>query len=929
MLFADLAQAYRALLGGYPPTLPELRIQYADFAAWQRRQAAEAGFDRHLDYWKKQLANPTTLQLPIDRPRPPVQSFDGAWQSLKIPLRLVASLRSLAESNNVTLYMLLMAAFKTLLLRYSRQTNITVGTAVTQRDRPELEPLIGFFVNAIPLRTSLDGNPTFCELLGRIRETALDGYDHGGVPFEVLVETLQPDRDPSQNPLFQVMFELPTDPRPVLKLDELQPAPILGPLELNSGTTKSDMSLYMWEESHAMVAAIEFRTELFDAATIQRMLANFEVLLESCAADPNRRLSDLALLTHRERRLILTEWNATQAPLPLDQCTHQLVAKQAAETPNALAIACAGSSITYSEWNQRANQLAHYLRSRGVGPDVLVAVLMSRTPEMVTALLAVMKAGGAYVPLDPANPRERQALMLEDAQVPVLLTDATARDQVPEIDAEIVCLDSTWQAFADQPTDNPVSGVATDDLAYVIFTSGSTGRPKGVPIPHRALLNLVFWHRTTYSVTAADRATQIAGLAFDASVWELWPYLTAGASIHLPDETARSEPAALLRWLTDQAITLSFVPTPLCEAMLKEPCPHGMTLRAILTGGDKLHHPPPQGLPFELINHYGPTENTVVATFAPAVQGTEQDPQPHIGRPVSNCQVYLVDDHLQPVPIGVPGELLIGGQSLARGYHDRDEQTAQSFIANPFEDGTRLYKTGDLARYLPDGNIEFLGRIDHQVKVRGFRIELGEIEVVLGQHPEVAENVVLAAEHSSGNRLLAYVVPTNGAKPEADALRTFLKTKLPDYMVPSAFLCLDSFPLTSNGKIDRRALPSPSDMQPGLQQNYVAPENEAQQTIATIWKQLLSLERVGVQDNFFDLGGHSLLIVQLHRQLQAAFEKTLSVAEVFQYPTIAAMAQHMTAQASAQPPEVEDRSAKRRAAASRKKRMRERRKRTS
>jgi len=896
---AELGALYGAYSADQPSPLEELPLQYGDFAVWQREQAATAN-PGHLDYWKKQLAGPLpTLQLPTDRPRPVTQAHDhGDWRWRQIDAGLTSGVKALAQDERATLYIVLLSAFKAFLSRYTRQHDITVGAAVSQRDRPELQGLIGFFVNTIVLRTDLDGDPTFRDLIGKVRDVSLDGYSHAELPFEMVVEALQPGRDATRNPMFQVMFELPTDPMPVIELPGLKPARIKGPLEINTGTTKSDLDLYMWEESGGMVAAIEYNADLFDGPTIERMLANLETLLQGCVANPDARISDLPLLAAEERETVLDTWNDTASDHPRGACIHELVQAQAAAAPEATALALGDQRLTYAEWNGDANRLAHHLRSLGVGPDVLVGVLMERTPQMVTALLAVMKAGGAYVPLDPVNPKDRQAAMIEDAGMRVLLTQESLLPEIPDTDADVLCVDRDADRFEDQPDTNPDLNTHVENLAYVIFTSGSTGRPKGVQISHRALLNLVFWHRDAYEIQPADRAALIAGLAFDASVWELWPYLTAGASVWLPDEETRAVPARLYSWLADEAVTVCFVPTPLCEAMLKEECPPSMALRAVLTGGDKLHQAPPEGLPFTLINHYGPTESAVVTTCTPVPAGAGPDQQPPIGRPISNIQVYLLDDHRSPVPIGVPGELYVGGESLAHGYHGRADLTEEKFVPHPFREGERLYATGDLARYLPDGQIEFLGRIDHQVKVRGFRIELGEIEVVLAQHSAVRENVVVALRDDNGAaRLAAYVVPESGQAPTAAELRAHLKEKLPDYMVPAAYVCMDSFPLTANGKIDRRALPEPDDQRPELDANYAAPEDETQAKIAQLWAELLNLERVGIHDNFFDLGGHSLLIVQLHRRLKSELDSSLSIAQMFQYPTIAAMAGHLSGKA--------------------------------
>lgn len=923
--FEELASLYGAQTRNQPSPLAALPIQYADFAVWQRQIAEKGDLSADVAYWEKQLQGLPTLQLPTDRPRPAVVNSEGSWRWIKLPAELRREVVSLAEQENVTLFITLLTAFNAFLCRYSRQEDIAVGAPISQRDRPELRGLIGFFVNTIVVRTDLSGDPSFRELLHRVRDVALDAYAHSAVPFKTLVEKLQPDRDASRNPMFQVMFELPTDPMPVLELPGLEPSRIMGPLELNTGTSKCDLAFFVWEEDGGLIAALEYDTDLFDGATIERMLANFETLLSGCVSQPDDKLSSQPLLSAGERQTVLAGWNRTAADFPAPRCAHELVQEQAADTPESLALASEDHQLTYGEWNRRANQLAHHLRQLEVGPGALVGVLMDHTPEMATALLATLKAGGAYVPLDPAQPPDRQAMMLEDAGAPVLLTQENLSDRLPETEATVVFVDRDWNEIAAHPDTDPEVNTGPEDLAYVIFTSGSTGRPKGVEVEHRALMNLVWWHRETYGVTPSDRATQLAGLAFDASVWELWPHLTAGASIHFPDADTRGEPARLLRWLAEREITLSFLPTPLAEAVLKEPCPPSMPLRAILTGGDRLRHPPPPGLPFELVNHYGPTENAVVATSTTVPPGTDRDPAPPIGRPIDNVTVYLLDSALEPVPIGTPGELHVGGASLARGYHGRPDLTQERFIDNPFEPGTRLYKTGDLARYLPDGNIDFLGRIDHQVKVRGFRIELGEIESVLGQDPRVRECVVLARDHAGTARLVGYIVPETGDAPTPAELRTFLLDKLPEYMVPTTYVSLEAFPITANGKIDRNALPEPEE-QGASREEYVAPENEVQEKLAALWRELLGAEQVGIRDNLFEIGGHSMLIVKMQRRLNAEFQQQVSVADIFKFPTIAAMAQHLAGNA-VQKSDGSDRAEKRRAASSRQRRRRDRRQR--
>ncbi|HWN45428.1 MAG TPA: amino acid adenylation domain-containing protein, partial [Thermoanaerobaculia bacterium] len=785
--------------------LPELPVQYADYAVWQRSWLT---IDAQLAWWRERLAGaPQVLELPADRPRPPVRSLHGDELAVRLPAGLVHDLEALGRREGATLFMVLLAAFQALLQRYTGQDDLLVGSPVAGRGSRGLEPLIGFFVNDLVLRADLSGNPGFPAFLARVRNGALAAYAHQDVPFERLVEELRPERDRSRPPLVQVMLALQNAPLP---------EPRLGPVtmtqvEVGTGTAKLDLALSLRETVEGLVGGLEYNADLFDPATVARLLANFETLLRGIATAPQRRLSDLPLLTGAERRL-LAAWNDTAGSV--EHLAPQLFWEWVERTPEALAASAGGERVTYAELGRRARRLASRLRALGVGPESVVALCMEPGIQSLTGMLGVLAAGGAYLPLDPSHPPERRAFMVADAGAGLVLTR-----------------DEPWSAEEEH-----VAPVLADALAYVIYTSGSTGRPKGVAVPHRGLANLVDWHRRTYAVTSADRASVLAGPAFDASVWEVWPYLASGASVHFPAAETRAKPEALLRWLAAEGITLCFLPTPLAEACLGETTPVGLALRAVLTGGDRLRFPPPPGLPFVLVNHYGPTESSVVATAGAVAPGGETVPT--IGRPIANTRVHLLDRWLNRVPLSVPGELHIAGAGLARGYLGAPGMTAEAFIPDPFSTrpGARLYQTGDLAHWLPGGEIEFLGRLDHQVKVRGFRIELGEIEAVLLTHPEVREAAVLARE----GRLVAYL------SGDPQELRAWLGVRLPDYMVPSAFVVLPSLPLTGNGKIDRRA----------LETIEVLPEREAlalrtpvEELLAGIWAELLNVERIGPHDD--------------------------------------------------------------------------------
>ncbi|MEM7198917.1 MAG: amino acid adenylation domain-containing protein [Planctomycetota bacterium] len=945
VLFDELAADYGPRVGveAGGRSLAELPIQYADYAAWQRGWVEGADVQRQLGFWREQLRGPLpTVQLPLDRPRQAQPSLRGGFAHHRLDASLTQPLIELAQREGATPFMLFLAAFAALLSRYGDQEDLPIGSPIARRDRAELTGLIGFFVNTIVLRADLSGAPTFRELLRRMRDVSLAAYDNSDVPFELVVDALRPERDQSVNPLFQVMFDLPAEPRPKLQLPGLEPARVLEPWDVHSGTTKVDLALFLWRLDDAagggMESAIEYSADLFDPSTIDRILGHYEQLLRGIAADPDQSIASLPLLTDAERRQVLVEWNATDRAFPRDVCVQQLVEAQVAATPDALAVASPAGSISYAEWNRDANRLAHHLRSLGVGPDVLVAVCMERTLEMVTALLAILKAGGAYVPLDPGNPAERQAMMLEDAEVPVLLTQESVLPRLPQTTrAQVLVVDRDAAAWSGQGDGDPELVTSAEHLAYVIFTSGSTGRPKGVQIPHRGLMNLVAWHQRVYSVTAADRATQVAGLAFDASVWELWPYFTAGASVRLPDEETRAAPEALLAWLAAERVTVCFLPTPLAELVLQLPQPSGLSLRAMLTGGDKLHRPPPADLPYELINHYGPSESSVVSTSTTVPPGGAAEASagsaPPIGRPIDNVQVYIVDPRGEPVPVGVPGELWVGGDSLARGYHRRPDLTAERFVSHPFaSDSTaKLYRTGDLVRWRPDGQIEFLGRIDHQVKVRGFRIELGEIEAVMRRHDAVRESLVLLRGDVPGEqRLVGYCIAAAESSAVSPAeLRAFCAERLPDYMIPASFVFLESFPLTRNGKIDRAALPAPTESATASAGDRAPPSTELEQQIATLWAKALGAEQVGIDDNFFELGGNSLLMVRLRGELETALGRSLSMVQLFRHPTVRALAEALGDAGSGASAEVraKEAEARREDAKSRRESMRRRRER--
>ncbi|MEH2159122.1 amino acid adenylation domain-containing protein [Nostoc sp.] len=779
VLIQEIAALYTAFTNNQPSPLPELTIQYADFAYWQRQWLQGEVLEKQLSYWQKQLDGISMLNLPTDRPRLAVQTYQGARQPLQLSKSLSKALLALGQQEGVTLFITLLAAFQILLYRYTQQEDIAIGSPIANRNRSEIEGLIGFFVNSLVLRTDLSGNPTFRELLSRVKEVALGAYAHQDLPFEKLVEELHPERNLNQNPLFQVVFALQNAPMSVLELPSLT----LSPLPFETETTRFDLEFHLWEpntqnslwadSSEGISGFVIYSTDLFDDATISRMLGHFQTLLEGIVANPEERIAQLPLLSESELYNLLVQWNNTQLDYPQDKSIYQLFQSVAEQNPDAIALVLGDKKLSYKELNIRSNQLAHYLKKLGVKTEVLVGLCVERSFDMVIGMLGILKAGGAYVPLDPSYPSERLNFMLEDAQVSVLLTHERWLERLKNSNSQIICLDKDWQIISQEIEDNLTSKVTVDNLAYVIYTSGSTGKPKGVKIEHRGLLNLVFWHQKAFAVSPIDRATQISGVGFDACGWEIWPYLSIGASIYIVDDETRRSPDYLRDWLVSKAITISFIPTPLAEKVLLLDFPKNAALRILLTGGDKLNQYPLASHSFQVFNNYGPTENTVVTTSGHISVKNKDNLTPVIGRAIANTKLYILDKHLQPVPIGVPGELCISGDGLARGYLNHPELTAESFIYHSFTNKlkARLYKTGDLVRYQVDGNIEFLGRLDEQVKIRGYRIELGEIEAVLSQHPAVQQTVVITREDEQEKRLVAYIVPKTEYSNEQENLQ--------------------------------------------------------------------------------------------------------------------------------------------------------------
>jgi amino acid adenylation domain-containing protein len=891
----ELAALYNSLSQGRPNPLSALPIQYADYSLWQREWLQGEVLEKQLAYWKGQLKDIPVLELPMDRPRSALANHAGAKKTLILSETLTDRLKALSNQQGVTLFMTLLAAFHVLLHRYTGQDDVAVGSPIAGRTRSETEGMIGFFVNTLVLRAKLSGNPTFKEVLARTRETALQAYEHQDLPFEKLVEDLHPERDQHQTPFFQVMFAVQNVPRANLDMPGLKVAPV----EIDSSAAKFDIFAAFIEHEREMLLRLVYRAELFEAATIERMLGNFQTLLEGIVANPEQRIGELPLLTEAEKHQILVQWNGTKRDYPSDKSIHQLFEEQVEKSPDGVALVFERHPVTYRELNGRANQLAKYLQRRGVGRGALVAICLDRSVELIVGLLAILKAGGAYVPMDPDYPADRLEFLLRDTGAAVLITEQKMLAQIPVRDVEIVLLDRDAREILNERDDNLDRDVAAtgDDLAYVIYTSGSTGNPKGVEVCHRGVNRLLFG--VDYArFGAGETFAHLAATSFDASTFEIWGALLHGAKCVLYPQRI---PAVkeLGDFLHEHKVTTLWFTSSLFNVVIDQAPEALANVRQLLIGGEALSVPHVRrGLALlphtQIINCYGPTESTTFTSCYGIPLGLDASAVSiPIGRPIGNTQVYLLDSRLAPVPVGIAGELYIGGAGLARGYLSSPQLTGEKFIANPFTDepGAKLYKTGDLARYLPDGNIEFIGRIDNQVKVRGFRIELGEIEAVLAQHSEVKECVVLARETSPGEKhLAAYVVPAGQQAPQAGELRNFLKTKLPDFMLPSTVSFLDSLPLMTNGKVDRKSLLGLSVEPCGQNHGYVAPRNDLEEKLAVIWSAALRVERIGIHDNFFELGGHSLMAVRVVSEVEKRMGKYVPLALLFRFPTIAQLA---------------------------------------
>jgi amino acid adenylation domain-containing protein len=897
LVIREIARLYRIYCNGKPSRFEELTFQYTDFATWQRRWSQGEVRQRQLEYWKNQLADaPCVLELPTDHARPSSQTFRGARQHISLSDNTAMALDDMSRAESVTRFMTLFAAFQILLYRCTGEPDFVVGTSVYHRNGTELEEMVGLLADLLAMRCRIAADATFPQLLGRVREDVLGALENRHLPFETLVKEIHPERNARHTPLFQVLFVLHNSLQAPMELPGLQPTPIA----LDVDTSKYDLALHITEAGQNVTATVEYNSDLFEAATVSRFLEQYRTLLDGISGDPARRIGALPLLTEPQQAQLLVEWNDTRQEYP-DITLQGLFEQQAEVRPAAIALYCDGHHLSYRELNRRANQLAHYMKYFGVGPEVRVGISVERGIEMIVGVLGIVKAGGAYLPLDPKYPLERLAFMIEDSRLEIILSQHAHLERLPGDAHLIFCLDSDWDQIATESEENPVPQATAENVAYISYTSGSTGQPKGVEVLHRGIVRLVIGAEYV-RLDESSRFLHLSPLSFDASSFEIWgALLNGGECILYPNDIPTTEG---LGWLSEVAqVDTVWLTTSLFNLVTDDRVEALTGIDQLLVGGEALSTAHIRRAKrmlsrTRLINGYGPTEGT---TFTCCHEIRDEDATADripIGRPICNTEVYVLGGDLGLVPINAAGQLYIGGAGLARGYLNRPQLTAEKFVPHPFSSrpGDRLYTSGDVVRYHADGRIDYLRRTDNQVKLRGFRIELGEIETVIRRHPGVRQAVVIIrGEQTAEKRVVAYVVPEASEIP-AGEMRSFLRDRLPDYMVPSAFVALPVMPLSASGKVDVRALPKLDSTRVEAADSYVAPRDEVERAIASVWQDVLQLEKVGINDNFFDLGGHSLLLVRVNRKLCELFNQSLLMVDLFEYPTVSSLASHITQQ---------------------------------
>ena len=911
----ELNQLYNAFAQNQPSPLSELPLQYADFSCWQRNYYQGKGLESQLNYWQEKFQGDIPiLNLPSDRLRPPLETFQGSLYALTISSELTSKLKQLSKQLKVTLFMVLLTTFKILLYRYTHEEDIIVGTPIAARNHLEIEGLIGFFVNTLALKTNLSGNPTFTELLTRVQQTAEEAYLNQELPYEKLIQELNLERDLSRSALTQVMFSFQNTPETSLQLSELEVSSYgikktqaKSNLSLSSylntpdnGTAKRDLSLLLKEEGGEIGGVLEYSSDLFDLERIKRLVEHFQVLLTGIVANPQQQLSYLPLLTPREKDQLLVEWNDTEVNYPKEKCIHQLFEEQVEKTPDAVAVVFEAQQLTYQQLNEKANQLAHYLQKFGLKPETLVGIYLDHSLEMIIGLLGILKAGAGYCPLDIKSPPERLKSILEDSKISLVLTHKNLEIKSLNTKVTPIYLDQDWSEISLETTQEIRSNFRPFNVAYLIYTSGSTGEPKGVVIEHRQIVNYIYNIVPCLKLTPCKSFLLVQPLFFDSCLTTIWGSLSQGGTLHIIPPEKVADYQYYSDYFNQHNIDfLKITPSHLEALASSRAIEKILPQKCLVIGGESSTWNWVKSIysssnNCSIFNHYGPTETTVgVLTDEVTQEMVEQKNYQitPIGKPIGNIQIYILDEYLQPVPIGVAGELHIAGDGLARNYLNRPQLTAEKFIDNPFKEGN-LYKTGDKVRYLADGKIEFIGRIDDQVKIRGFRIELGEIEAVLVQHLNIKEAVVMAREYRGELYLTAYLVTKLGQRLEINQLRDFLREKLPEYMIPSAFVFLDILPLTPNGKIDKQALPKP-DFEANREQEFIGPRNQIEVTLASIWQEVLAIDKIGIKDNFFALGGHSLLATQVISRIRHNFEIELPLRCLFESPTIEELGQYL------------------------------------